>query len=776
MDNELKDKRERELEVTNDEGLLKDDSREHFVFQDEEDSSLTRAEDIFEDEGYSYEVDENIMDEEPILVTPKVERSQVTAPPVKLTKQGKEERVKPSGSRFMFRNWRIRNKILSGFVVIILALIYITVTALGFIGDITEDYIPVIESQNTINSAVQRMNVNQRDFLLIDRTNEEFHASAKDLAEGVLASTPRTEAFNEEYTMLMETLSTLRGTRLIEKNDELLVMITSLEQELTSYRASFDEIHKLIQLRGFDRYGLIGDIDRTARDLKYKLSTLPTDPNLVRAISGLDLSHLNYLYTQKPLYAKSIRDQLGYPNAQVALGTQLDAFKTSYKETSDLYVDLFNQLVEIDDVIGRNESEGLFATLTTTSQEVDLIAIEINTAIKSELEQAIGSVLIRLIGIVAAITFLTLGFAFILANLISKPIRNVNLMLEDISEGEGDLTKQLNLNTKEEIGTLAKLFNLFVTKIKDVIVQVKQSAFSLSESTDEIHNAIDQANDSIEAISYEVQKMIDGLQNSASVVEETTASIQELSSSATMISKEANAVSEDSTRVLDASKQGVEKLEKVVQSIEKVKTSSESMANVIGTLKLSSEEIVSIVSIINAIAEQTSLLALNASIEAARAGEHGRGFSVVAEEVRKLAEQSKGSAVKINNIIKQISKDIQGASDTMVNEQHLVEVSVKEAHDTNKSFGAILSLIEAITQKISRITEGANQQSLISEEMAKAIDELSHVMQGNVESSESIGSNIESQVATFEEIGASISELKHMAETLKQEMMRFKTE
>lgn len=347
-------------------------------------------------------------------------------------------------------------------------------------------------------------------------------------------------------------------------------------------------------------------------------------------------------------------------------------------------------------------------------------------------------------------------------------------MLKDISEGEGDLTKILEVQTKEEMGLLASLFNQFVGKIREVVVKVKNSSGTLSNYTDEIHSAIEQANDSIEQINVEVQSMIDGLQNNASVVEETTASIQELSSSAQMISKEADLVKQDSEQVLAASRQGVDKLGRVVDSIEQVKVSSESMADVIDTLRASSNEIVDIVNIINAIAEQTSLLALNASIEAARAGEHGRGFSVVAEEVRKLAEQSKGSAFKINDIILQISSDIQGASSTMNKEKSLVDRSVAEAHDTSVSFSKILSLIEGINHKISNISQGAVQQSQISEEMAKAIDELSHIMLENVSSSERIGENIENQVATFEEIAASISELKNMAGILEAETGRFK--
>ena len=692
--------------------------------------------------------------------------------PEQVTKIQKKQNKK--SLNFGFKHWKIRNKVLIGFIAIILTLFYVTFSANRFISLIAYTYIPVIEAQNQLGTTVQAMNATQRDFLLIDRTNEDFFKAASTLGEGEMSPTDRTIAFDLYYDSALQTIDTLMRAELIKNDAALISEIELLKGELESYKTNFDAMHISIQKRGYDRYGVVGQIDDMRKQLKTKLSAMPQDSNLDKAIANLDVAHVNYLYTQHIRFHSQIKDQLGYPNTQVLLGNFTDSFKEEYKGISDGYMSAFSELVALDDQIGRNPAEGYFATITTSSIQVEEISERLNTTIKQSLDDAIKKLIGQLFLIVGAITLVAVAFAIILATLISKPLKNLNLMLKDISEGDGDLTKILEIQTKEEMGLLASLFNQFVSKIREVVIKVKNSSNTLSSYTDEIHSAIEQANDSIEQINVEVQSMIDGLQNNASVVEETTASIQELSSSAQMISKEAELVEQDSRQVLSASKQGVNKLNQVVQSIEQVKASSESMANVIDTLKSSSDEIVGIVNIINAIAEQTSLLALNASIEAARAGEHGRGFSVVADEVRKLAEQSKGSAFKINDIILNISNDIDGASSTMSKEKILVERSVSEAHDTNVSFSQILQLIEGINHKITNISQGANQQSQISEEMAKAIDELSDIMQGNVSSSERIGANIENQVATFEEIAASISELKNMAGILEAETNRFK--
>ena len=594
------------------------------------------------------------------------------------------------------------------------------------------------------------------------------------MTEGVLQPTERTKLFDQQYAELLALIESLKGTELVVSDVNLSEQIETLEGLLSEYKATFEAIHLNVQKRGYGQYGLVGEIDAARKQLKSKLAAMPQDSSLTEAIANLDIAHVNYLYTQAPRYLDQIEDQLGYPNTQVALGSGSQQYKDEYLEISEHYVTAFTELVELDDLIGRTESEGLIGQLSTTSNAVNDSVDTFQVALRSKLNNQIRSVVRTLGVIVVIIVIVGILFSIFISSIISKPLLNLNQMLNDISEGEGDLTRQLEVKSKEEIGILAKLFNQFVEKIRAVVLQVKQSAQTVLDYTEEIHDAVHQANESIENVSSEVGTMIGALQNNAGVVEETTARIEELSSNAHMISKEAQAVADDSRAVLSASKDGVEKLKTVVSRVEQVQASSAEMSNMIETLRGSSEEIVGIVGLINAIAEQTSLLALNASIEAARAGEHGRGFSVVAEEVRKLADESKNSAFKINDIIAQISKDIANVGNTMNKEKNLVDASASEAHETNRNFDRILALIEAIDYKIERISKGADQQSIISEEMAHAIDELSQIMQSNVESSERIGENVENQVATFEQVGASITELRNMAAVLETETNKFK--
>lgn len=417
-----------------------------------------------------------------------------------------------------------------------------------------------------------------------------------------------------------------------------------------------------------------------------------------------------------------------------------------------------------------NSVLGSFGVIDMGSQPVGLI-IEVNDEeVFKELNVFKNSILIGML-----ILFIVgIGLALVIANLISKPVDKTNDLLKDIAQGEGDLTKTLNVQSKDEIGILAKWFNVFVSRIKDVIKQVKNNADTLSASSEQLAAAIEQANEGIENIATEINKIAYGLERNSRIVEEATTSIEGMYNGAMIIAEESENVNKNSGEVLAAANYGGEQLNKVVEAIDRVKNSSSTMYSVVGELKNSSSKIGQIISIITGISEKTNLLALNATIEAARAGEHGRGFAVVADEVRKLSEESKNSADKIIILIHEIEKNTQITHETIKKEQQLVEMSVEKVNDTNIEFNKILRLIEQVTKKIDAISSSAKEQSKVAEDMAKSMDEISNATQDSVTSSQQISANVEEAVGTFEEIGASIEELNLMSRNLKEQTDKFK--
>ncbi|SHJ85231.1 methyl-accepting chemotaxis protein [Paramaledivibacter caminithermalis] len=357
---------------------------------------------------------------------------------------------------------------------------------------------------------------------------------------------------------------------------------------------------------------------------------------------------------------------------------------------------------------------------------------------------------------------------------IVKPIVKTTDMIIDISEGEGDLTKRLEVYTYDEVGQLAKGFNLFVDKIQELILQIKSNADIVAQSSAEIRVTMDENNKGIEEIANAIADVTDISQSNTAVIEETTASIEQLGSSIEAISGETKDVLNTSEKALDATNEGKLLMNKVVQANNKVNEASKNVGKIIGELRIASDKVGEIVSIISNISEQTNLLSLNAAIESARAGEYGRGFSIVAQEVGKLAEESKESTINIKKIINEIQTKTDNADIAIKETQKIVEVSIEKFNIINKHFDIILESIEDTTSKIESISNSSNQQAQAAEEMSKAINELSMSIVRNTNSAQQINGVIEEQVSSFEEIGANVEELNNIAEKLKEKTDKFK--
>ncbi|WBW95628.1 methyl-accepting chemotaxis protein [Oceanirhabdus sp. W0125-5] len=377
-----------------------------------------------------------------------------------------------------------------------------------------------------------------------------------------------------------------------------------------------------------------------------------------------------------------------------------------------------------------------------------------------------------LIGFISLVFILFM--IFLIAKGIIKPINKTTEMLKDIAEGEGDLTRRLEVYTSDEIGELATFFNLFVDKIQKLIVDVKENVSHLQDSSSNIALTMEQANQGIEEISIGISSVSNSSENNASIVEETTASIQELSNNSALISNESNEMLSNSNSALISANEGAVNIKEIVDANNSVKEATDEVFDSIQKLKDSSDKVSGIVSIITNISDQTNLLALNAAIEAARAGESGKGFAVVADEVRKLAEESKEAALNITSLINEMEMRADKANTAIIQGQKTVEVSYEKSIIISSHFNNIVDGVKQINKKIHTISTSTNQQLQSTEEITKAMDEVSSGAQENAGSVQQINAVIEEQASSFEEIGASIEELNNMAQELKNQTDKFK--
>lgn len=353
-----------------------------------------------------------------------------------------------------------------------------------------------------------------------------------------------------------------------------------------------------------------------------------------------------------------------------------------------------------------------------------------------------GLIFFTIFGIVFGMTV-----AFVISKTLLNGIKSANSVLKQISEGEGDLTVSLPVKGKDEVGEMAEHFNRFVRKLSEIINTVKDSARQVAAGSTQLSATSEQL-----AVSFGDQSS--QIVATASATEEISVSSEEVLRSLDEMKSRTETADKDISA-------GRSKLLSAVNEILDIKNNVDELGSTVDNLSQSSRKIGNILNVINDIADQTNLLALNAAIEAARAGEHGRGFAVVADEVRKLAERSQSAIKEIDSIITALQKEADLASEGMFKAKDKVEGGVERIEETQSFFDKIVESVKQIDTASGIISSSVEEQVTAIQN----INQNTQVISGNIErSSYSIG-----------EIASTVSELSNQAESLENLVGRFRT-
>ncbi|MCL6415951.1 methyl-accepting chemotaxis protein [Aestuariirhabdus sp. Z084] len=332
---------------------------------------------------------------------------------------------------------------------------------------------------------------------------------------------------------------------------------------------------------------------------------------------------------------------------------------------------------------------------------------------KQFFQNALNTTLMWLFGIGALAAALTIIISLILVRqTVSKITASVEVM-EDIAQGDGDLTRRLEVEGNTEMDQLAGAFNRFAAKVHDIICQVTDATEELSHSSSEISTLARQQSDAMGNQHSEIEQV-------ATAMNEMTATAQEVASSASEGANSANQAhqqSEQGQRILDAT----------ISSIRSLDSRLEEAASVIKTLETETENIGSVLGVIGGIAEQTNLLALNAAIEAARAGEQGRGFAVVADEVRTLASRTQDSTAEIQEMINRLQQESAQAVSVMTVSREQSSTSVDQATQAGESLQSIVHSINAINDMTTQIASAAEEQTAVADEINNNVTRISDI-------------------------------------------------
>ena len=296
---------------------------------------------------------------------------------------------------------------------------------------------------------------------------------------------------------------------------------------------------------------------------------------------------------------------------------------------------------------------------------------------------------------------------------IVQPLKAAVAAMEDIAEGEGDLTRTLAVRGKDEIAQLARAFNTFNGKIRDLISQVANSTAQLAASAEQVSVITEQTNSGVQSQQVETDQV-------ATAMNEMTATVQD-------VAHNAMTAAEAATRADEQAAQGRHVVARTMDAIDGLASEVEKAAGVIQKLEADSEQIGTVLDVIRGIAEQTNLLALNAAIEAARAGEQGRGFAVVADEVRTLASRTQESTQEIQDMIERLQGGARDAVHVMGDGRSQATRSVEEAANAGHALESITTAVADISRMNNQIAEAARQQGDVAEEVNRNVVTISQI-------------------------------------------------
>lgn len=492
--------------------------------------------------------------------------------------------------------------------------------------------------------------------------------------------------------------------------------------------------------------------------------------------------------TQKAI--AKIENNFSIYEKTIALDEERENFK-SLKAEWDKYKSLHNQFIELSksiDLIYKgsgDKGDQLLQFLRDSQKVFDNMQIHVNLLVKinhdGAVEASAESEQVYHSGIITSLVFIVFSLvssmilAYFITRNISIPVRLVSKALEQVASGDLSI-KEIQVKNGDEIGKLVSSLNKMVKNLHNIVQRTQQASIAVASSSQELSINSKETSLSTEQITSAMQKVAAGAENQMVGFTETSMAMEDMSKGIQFIAESSSNASELAIDSSMGANQGNQAIQDAIHKMSSVNDAVQKSADGLIQLNRNSIEIGGIVNIIAEIASQTHLLALNASIEAARAGDYGRGFSVVAAEVKKLAEESERSAHQIKGLIESIQMGTHNAVLSM-NE------GVKEIHDGMKSvslagaaFENIVSASESLSVQIQDIASASEQMSASSEQAAASVIEMTDIAKKSYSHTQNVAETSIGQLTSVQEIMVSSSSLTLIAQELKQVISMFKIE